>query len=147
MLAYWDQGRLKEAEELEVRIKETNLRVLGAEHLAMLRSIVMTYVIQFKDGGRRRRGCRVRSRTFPSGPNIRIRNLVSTYKNQGPRKWRSWGSIARFVLCGFWLPMNVNNIQRHGRRVILGVNIIVSLLQCSRKVIGDFPNYLLTTFN
>ena len=29
---YWNQGRLKEAEELQVRVMETTKRVLGEEH-------------------------------------------------------------------------------------------------------------------
>ncbi|KAH8698010.1 hypothetical protein BGW36DRAFT_295419, partial [Talaromyces proteolyticus] len=35
-LLYWDQGRWKEAEELDVQVMETSLKMLGAEHLDML---------------------------------------------------------------------------------------------------------------
>jgi hypothetical protein len=37
--AYWDQGRLKEAESLRVRVLETRQRVLGEEHPETLVSI------------------------------------------------------------------------------------------------------------
>lgn len=36
---YWNQGRLKEAEELEVRVIETRKRVLGEEHPDKLSSM------------------------------------------------------------------------------------------------------------
>jgi hypothetical protein len=36
---FWQQGRWKEAEELQVQVMETSKRVLGAEHTDMLTSI------------------------------------------------------------------------------------------------------------
>jgi hypothetical protein len=36
---FWNQGRWKEAEELEVQVMETSLRVLGEEHPYTLTSI------------------------------------------------------------------------------------------------------------
>ena len=36
---FWNQGRLKEAKELEVRVMETRKRVLGLEHPETLNSI------------------------------------------------------------------------------------------------------------
>ena len=36
---YWNQGRWKEAEELEVQVMETRIRLLGAEHPSTLTSM------------------------------------------------------------------------------------------------------------
>jgi Tetratricopeptide repeat len=36
---YWNQGLLKEAEDLEVQVLETERRVLGAEHPETLASM------------------------------------------------------------------------------------------------------------
>ncbi|OHW96949.1 TPR domain protein, partial [Colletotrichum incanum] len=36
---YWNQGRWKEAEELDVRVMETSSRVLGDEHPHTLTSM------------------------------------------------------------------------------------------------------------
>jgi len=43
---YWNQGRLKEAEELEVLVMETRKRVLGEEHpdsLTIMANLASTY--------------------------------------------------------------------------------------------------------
>jgi hypothetical protein len=41
---YWNQGRWKEAEELEVQLMETRKRVLGAEHPDTLTSIFSLFL-------------------------------------------------------------------------------------------------------
>ena len=43
---YWNQGRWKEAEELEVQVMETRKRLLGAEHpstLTSMSNLALTY--------------------------------------------------------------------------------------------------------
>ena len=40
---YWNQGRWKEAEELEVQVMETSSRVLGLEHPDTLTKLAFTY--------------------------------------------------------------------------------------------------------
>ncbi|KAK0773303.1 hypothetical protein LTR57_024516 [Friedmanniomyces endolithicus] len=43
---YWNQGRWKEAEELEVKVMETRVRVLGGEHpdtLTSMANLAATY--------------------------------------------------------------------------------------------------------
>ena len=45
-ITYWNQGRLTEAQELEVRVMETRKRALGEEHPDLLKSmdnLALTY--------------------------------------------------------------------------------------------------------
>jgi hypothetical protein len=46
---YWNQGRWKEAEDLEVQVIETRKRVLGAEHpstLTSMNNLAHTFYLQ-----------------------------------------------------------------------------------------------------
>ena len=45
-VTYRDQGRLKEAEELELQVRDARLISLGAEHPATLRTIELIAVIK-----------------------------------------------------------------------------------------------------
>jgi hypothetical protein len=51
-LMFWNQGRWKEAEELEVQVVETRKRVLGAEHpstLITMNNLAFTWERQGRD--------------------------------------------------------------------------------------------------
>ena len=60
-------------------------------------------------------------------------------KNQDRRNWRSWGSTARFVLCGFWPPINVNNIQRHGNSWCQYYRFSTTMLKESNRGFPELP--------
>jgi len=89
---YRNQGRWKEAEELEVRVIETRKRVLGAEHPSTLTSMA-NLALMYKDQGRwkeaenlevqvKETSLRVLGKEHPSTLTIKS-NLASTYAYQG----------------------------------------------------------------
>ncbi|OAP63059.1 hypothetical protein AYL99_02286 [Fonsecaea erecta] len=92
---YWNQGRWKEAEELEVQVMETSTRVLGAEHPDTLTSIG-NLASMYRDQGRWKEAeelevqvMETRTRVLGAEhPNTltSIANLASTYWGQG--RWK-----------------------------------------------------------
>ena len=48
---FWNQGRLKEAEELDMQVMETRKRVLGEEHPSTLTSMA-NLALTYKNQGR-----------------------------------------------------------------------------------------------
>ncbi len=92
---YWNQGRWKEAEELEVQVMETSLRVLGAEHpdtLSSIANLASTYWNQ----GRWKEAEELEVQVMETSLRVlgaehpdtlsSIANLASTYWNQG--RWK-----------------------------------------------------------
>jgi hypothetical protein len=45
-LTYWNQGWWKKAEELNVQVMQTSVRVLGEEHPSTLINLASTYLNQ-----------------------------------------------------------------------------------------------------
>ena len=91
-LTFWNQGRWKEAEELEFQVMETSLRVLGQEHPDTLTSIA-NLALTYRDQERRKEAealevqvMEIRKRILgQEHPDTltSTANLASTYQNQG----------------------------------------------------------------
>ena len=92
---YWNQGRWKEAEELQVQVMETTKRVLGVEHpdtLISITNLASTYWNQGRWKEAEDLEVQVMETTqrvlgveYPDTL-ISITNLASTYWNQG--RWK-----------------------------------------------------------
>ncbi|KAL8939769.1 MAG: hypothetical protein Q9211_002587 [Gyalolechia sp. 1 TL-2023] len=91
-LAFWEAGRWKEAEELEVQVLETKKRVLGEEHPSTLTSIA-NLALTYKHRGRWKEAEELEIQVLEARKRIlgeehpdtlgSIVNLASTYWNQG----------------------------------------------------------------
>src|SRR5204863_5431303 len=92
---YRNQGRLKEAEELEVQVMETRKRVLGAEHPATLTSMA-NLASTYRNQGRWKEAKELEVQVMETSLRVlgaehpdtltSMANLASTYRNQG--RWK-----------------------------------------------------------
>nr|XP_036584338.1 Kinesin light chain 5 [Colletotrichum truncatum]KAF6793856.1 Kinesin light chain 5 [Colletotrichum truncatum] len=92
---FWNQGRWKEAEELDVRVMETRKRVLGEEHPDTMTSIA-NLASTYRNQGRLKEAEELEVRVMETRKRVlgeehpdtmtSIANLASTYRNQGRLK-------------------------------------------------------------